>query len=288
MLEIAVRRARLVRDTVDLSCAVVQGEDVLEQLFEVLLRFVGADVVTLSMDLSVAADTDPTLIVRGTHDLGDEERARWRVLLPTHPYARHLVSGPDTASRMSDHADLRELHRSDVFQVLLRPRELNHQAAAVLERDTGGMTLLCLWRAAHDFTDDEVRLIEEVRAALQDAARLRHRLDALERHEARSSRGDVTARQRQVAALVALGCTNDQIARRLGISPRTVRKHVEDLFAASGCDNRVALALWWRQGGASATGPRLWPPRRLDPVPPAWGDGTSSPRPGGCRVWASP
>ena len=50
----------------------------------------------------------------------------------------------------------------------------------------------------------------------------------------------LTPRQRQVLAALADGCTNAQIARRLGIAPSTVKKHLEHIFAILDVDNRVA------------------------------------------------
>lgn len=65
------------------------------------------------------------------------------------------------------------------------------------------------------------------------------------------SDGVLTARQRQVAALVATGLTNAQIAHRLALTERTVRKHLADACGRTGAVNRAALAAWW--GGRSAT-----------------------------------
>jgi DNA-binding CsgD family transcriptional regulator len=49
----------------------------------------------------------------------------------------------------------------------------------------------------------------------------------------------LTPRARQVLTLVADGLTDAQIARRLGISPRTVSKHLERTYATLGVTNRV-------------------------------------------------
>jgi DNA-binding CsgD family transcriptional regulator len=43
-----------------------------------------------------------------------------------------------------------------------------------------------------------------------------------------------------VARLVAAGRTSDQIARRLGISVGTVRKHLETIFMRLGVSSRTA------------------------------------------------
>jgi len=40
----------------------------------------------------------------------------------------------------------------------------------------------------------------------------------------------ITDRQRQVIELIAAGCSNEEVASRLGISPRTVESHVAKLY----------------------------------------------------------
>jgi DNA-binding NarL/FixJ family response regulator len=42
----------------------------------------------------------------------------------------------------------------------------------------------------------------------------------------------LTRRQGQLFSVVASGLTSRQIARQLGVSEHTVRKHVENIFAA--------------------------------------------------------
>ena len=52
----------------------------------------------------------------------------------------------------------------------------------------------------------------------------------------------LTARQREVAGLVAEGLGNAQIAGRLGISARTVDKHVTSILLRWGLSGRTAIA----------------------------------------------
>ncbi|ROR93174.1 DNA-binding NarL/FixJ family response regulator [Salana multivorans] len=52
----------------------------------------------------------------------------------------------------------------------------------------------------------------------------------------------LTPRQREVVDLVARGRTNVEIGAALGISPRTVERHVSAAMAASGARSRTALA----------------------------------------------
>lgn len=58
--------------------------------------------------------------------------------------------------------------------------------------------------------------------------------------------GRLTERERQVLERVAAGDRNAEIATSLGISPLTVRKHLENVFAKLGVENRTAAAAMLR------------------------------------------
>ncbi|MBV9381486.1 MAG: LuxR family transcriptional regulator [Streptosporangiaceae bacterium] len=61
--------------------------------------------------------------------------------------------------------------------------------------------------------------------------------------------GPLTARERQVAGLVAEGLTNKQIAARLVIAQRTAEGHVENALAKLGFTSRAQLASWVASSG---------------------------------------
>jgi DNA-binding CsgD family transcriptional regulator len=54
----------------------------------------------------------------------------------------------------------------------------------------------------------------------------------------------ITPREREVAALVALGLTNRQIAEQIVVSHRTVDAHVASILARLGFSNRAQIAVW--------------------------------------------
>jgi DNA-binding CsgD family transcriptional regulator len=56
--------------------------------------------------------------------------------------------------------------------------------------------------------------------------------------------GELTAREREVAALVADGLTNGQLAERLFISPKTAAVHVSNILAKLGLSTRAEIAAW--------------------------------------------
>ena len=55
---------------------------------------------------------------------------------------------------------------------------------------------------------------------------------------------DLTQRELEVLDLVRQGLANKQIARRLGISERTVKAHLTSVFQRIGVVDRTQAALW--------------------------------------------
>ena len=65
----------------------------------------------------------------------------------------------------------------------------------------------------------------------------------------RSPADDLTDREREVLALLVEGCTNRQISDRLGITPNTVKKHVDHILQKLAVSNRAgAVAVALRDG----------------------------------------
>jgi DNA-binding CsgD family transcriptional regulator len=63
--------------------------------------------------------------------------------------------------------------------------------------------------------------------------------------------GPLTAREFQVADLIADGLTNAEIARILGVSVRTVDAHVEHVRTKLGVRARTQIAVWARHTPAA-------------------------------------
>jgi DNA-binding NarL/FixJ family response regulator len=64
-----------------------------------------------------------------------------------------------------------------------------------------------------------------------------------------SASADLTPRETEVLALVRQGLANKQIARRLGISERTVKAHLTSAFQRIGVLDRTQAALWAERNG---------------------------------------
>ena len=56
----------------------------------------------------------------------------------------------------------------------------------------------------------------------------------------------ITARQREVVALIAAGCSNDEVGMRLGISPRTAKAHCDVLRQKLGVRRRRQIPIAFR------------------------------------------
>jgi DNA-binding NarL/FixJ family response regulator len=60
---------------------------------------------------------------------------------------------------------------------------------------------------------------------------------------------DLTPRERDVLELLSTGCRNNEVARRLGMSEKTVRNHVSQVLLKLQVPDRTAAALKAREAG---------------------------------------
>ena len=93
---------------------------------------------------------------------------------------------------------------------------------------------------------DPEDLIEGIRAVSRGGSPLHPKVarQLLTARQAAPAAVDLTPREREVLALVRAGLANKQIARRLGISERTVKAHLTSVFQRIGVTDRTQAALW--------------------------------------------
>ena len=72
-----------------------------------------------------------------------------------------------------------------------------------------------------------------------------------------AGRQGLTPRQRHVAALVAGGLTNQQIAQELVVTHGTAANHVQQILSRLGLGSRSELAVWATQRGLAVAENRL-------------------------------
>jgi DNA-binding NarL/FixJ family response regulator len=89
-------------------------------------------------------------------------------------------------------------------------------------------------------------LLNAIRAAHQGGAPLDPRAARLllDRQRGTRPRDVLSAREHEVLDAVTDGLSNKQIARRLGISERTVKAHLTNIFQRIGVADRTQAALW--------------------------------------------
>jgi tetratricopeptide (TPR) repeat protein len=98
-------------------------------------------------------------------------------------------------------------------------------------------------------------ILQELAASIPDEAlrqsfceRTRAQIPALappsSLRAAKKEFGGLTARERQVAALIAQGKSNREMAKVLVVGERTVETHVENIFSKLGFDSRAQIAAW--------------------------------------------
>ena len=101
-----------------------------------------------------------------------------------------------------------------------------------------------------------VALLQEAKSAFEafDApvfAQLAGRFAGQTEREKKSTHAGTTRREREIAALVAEGMTNKEIAQKLVLSERTVEGHIANLFAKVNVGSRTQLAAWFLRNVSS-------------------------------------
>ena len=103
-------------------------------------------------------------------------------------------------------------------------------------------------------------LLAAVRAAASGHAPLDPRVaSALLPRRADDPSSQLSERERQVLELAARGLANKQIGRALGITERTVKVHLGNVYRRIGVRDRTSAALWAREHLGDPDSPRLLP-----------------------------
>jgi DNA-binding CsgD family transcriptional regulator len=188
---------------------------------------------------------------------------------------RYQRTSDGRAYRFSDVVTPEQLHATALFREFYAPLGLEYQIAFTLPHPPRRLLAVALSRASDDFSDAARDLLDAARPFLIQAYRnavehtgllkeieMRQRnprlpLDDPALVDALGARG-VTTREAEVLAWLATGRSNRAVAELLGVSERTVQKHVERCFRKLKVQTRRdAVAFAWSLIGT----PGLHPPR---------------------------
>jgi DNA-binding CsgD family transcriptional regulator len=134
----------------------------------------------------------------------------------------------------TDFGSLSKAHQSPLHRDYLAPDGLSHTLMACVPLDEGRSLRLIYFRGFGDplFSERDRDLLLLLRPHIFDAY--------LGVQRRRRGVPHLTPRQWQLMRLVDSGLGNRQIARRLGVSENTVRKHLENIYARLGVTSRTA------------------------------------------------
>lgn len=266
----------------------VQGMLELDELIDGLLaaiqRNVPSDYVSLN---DIGPDTDRVIAVV-TPEMPESMYRLWGEYAFENPLMRRYVETLDGRPyRFSDVVTREEYHALGLYRHFYALIEVEHQMAFTLPATPGRVIAIALSRCERDFSDEDREVVERARPYLIQAWRnaidhtaLRDELAARplgpaggdgSAVEALRSRG-LTERQAQVLALIARGRSNRDAGAILGISDRTVQKHLEHCYRVLDLQSRSAAAefFWGLLAEADGDGDPGEPARRgLDGRPGA-------------------
>lgn len=180
----------------------------------------------------------PDLVVVGTASDGHEAQEVVRAARPDVVVMDLQMPGTDgveaTRLILGEHPDVQVL-------VLTSFSDSDRIIAAL---DAGAVGYLL-----KDADPDDV--IEGVRAVARGESPLHPKAarELLRSRHRPSEKPQLTPREAEVLRLVRQGLANKQIARRLGISERTVKAHLTSVFQRVGVPDRTQAALWAERQG---------------------------------------
>ncbi len=103
------------------------------------------------------------------------------------------------------------------------------------------------WRPAFSESDAERLLLEEAAEGRFDPRACQAVIAAARGESAvapcKSNTSPLSERETQILQCISMGGSNKEVARQLGISPSTVRTHVESVFRKLQCTTRAAATL---------------------------------------------
>ena len=244
-------------------CGMLDLNELRWGLLDALHRALPSDYVSLN-DVGLGPE-DAIAIMKP--DAPASSYTRWNRYAHQNPLLRFYLETLDgRAYRFSDVVSRTQLHRLELYREVYKPLGVEYQLAFTLPASHDRVLAIALSRGGRDYTDAERDFANRARpfliqaylnAIAFDSLRSRGTAPTAELLDALRAAG-ATRREAQVLRLVALGRSNHHIAAELGISSRTVGKHLEHGFRKLGVADRSSAArrVW------ELAGDRIERPRR--------------------------
>jgi DNA-binding CsgD family transcriptional regulator len=238
MEELRSRDVRQVLEFVEIAWAVAGERPFTVETLAALVELVPSDLVDYcDLDRVRRCALDYVEVGQGGGD--DDWELFWRIA-DVHPLCHHQQAYADfSATRLSDVISRPRLVNSRIYADWFRPSSI----AAELEMGIAPSRIrtrnFILDRTHGEYSDRDRAVLEAVRPHLRRI----HEMTELRRAVGDSVQEDIdrlTDREAEILELVAAGLTNAGIAERLWISPGTVKKHLENVYAKLGVANRTA------------------------------------------------
>lgn len=173
---------------------------------------------------------------------GADGETMWR-LMDQHPLCTRTAAGNSGAVKISDFLTSRAFRNSEIYHEWFVPWETEHELEIGLPSPPWHTKTFSFTRSTDwpDFKERDRSLLNVLQPHLVHLyrnAKLRQRL--FDEDDDAATAAGLTAREREVLALVRKGKTNAEIARELWIAPGTVRKHLENVYEKLGVGSRTA------------------------------------------------
>ena len=188
--------------------------------------------------LRIAIVNDYELVVRGLHAM-------------LAPFADRIsVVEHDTEGTPEEHVDIA------LFDTFAARRDALQRAKQMIDADNVDRVVLYTWDAPYEFVEQAreigVSAVIPKTATATELARSLERVAAGEQvgldesmkgERSRVEGPELTVREQEVLALLALGMSNAEIAHELFLSVDTIKTHVRRVFNKLGVNNRTQAAM---------------------------------------------
>jgi DNA-binding CsgD family transcriptional regulator len=153
----------------------------------------------------------------------------------------HTMQRYQVAVKASDVLPQRELMNTEFFNDFLAKDGLHWGVNLYAWHKGHNIGDMRIWRDKRrdNFSEDEMRLLDMILPAFTASL---SRARAMDKPSSVLTNTNLSPRELQVAQSASLGLGDKEIARQLGISPATVRTHMDNAFKKLGINNRSVLA----------------------------------------------